>query len=263
MLPRVNHIKCNDADYLLFATNDAISLSLYSTGQWESHLLSISRMFYKNMESPVILDIGANLGAYSIPIAKEIQRAGGMVFGFEPQRIIFYQLCGNIFLNRLDNYMPFNQAVSDEQGLVEIPEIDYEKNRNIGAFSLDKKSREFHRIENSMKEQSCRVPSIKLDHFSCRSPTLIKIDVEGYEINVLKGGAQFLETHKFPPILFEAWNFDWFKEKRDELMQYITRLGYNITSISTMDYIAQHPGNPVEVKFSLRENKSLEITRVR
>ena len=42
-------------------------------------------------DGDTILDIGANLGAYSIPIAKDIQSVNGQVIAFEPQRIIFYQ----------------------------------------------------------------------------------------------------------------------------------------------------------------------------
>jgi len=57
---------------------------------------------------------------------------------FEPQRIIYYQLCGNIVLNRLDNFRAFNQAVGDSDGDIEMPEINYENNVNIGAFSLEK-----------------------------------------------------------------------------------------------------------------------------
>ncbi len=85
-----------------------------------------------------MLDIGANLGAYSIPLAKSMRDVGGVLMAFEPQRILYYQLCGNVVLNRLDNFIAINKAVGDYDGDIEIPEINYENNTNIGAFSLDK-----------------------------------------------------------------------------------------------------------------------------
>ena len=84
MLPRVNRIECNDADYLLFQTNDVISNILYKTGDWEKFIIEISNFFIKDVNEPLILDVGANLGAYSIPLAKSIQSIGGKVIGFEP-----------------------------------------------------------------------------------------------------------------------------------------------------------------------------------
>jgi len=48
---------------MLFSTDVAISNVLYRTGQWEDYLLIISRIFLKDIKNPLVLDIGANLGA--------------------------------------------------------------------------------------------------------------------------------------------------------------------------------------------------------
>lgn len=216
------------------------------------------------LDAPLVLDIGANLGAYSIPIAKKIDSVGGKVVGFEPQRIVYYQLCANVFLNRLDNYYPLNKAVGDFDGFIEIPEIDYKFNSNIGAFSLEKRYRELHGIEQSILAAKTKVPIITLDRLEVeKAPALIKIDVEGLELNVLMGGAGFLEHYQYPPILFEAWNFDWFKEGRAELMRFLVGLGYKITSFNTTDYIAQHPANSVSVVFDQQENGSIVMHRIK
>ncbi len=111
---------------------------MYRTGQWEDYLLTISKVFLQSVNNPLVLDIGANLGAYSIPLAKSMRDVGGVLMAFEPQRILYYQLCGNVVLNRLDNFIAINKAVGDYDGDIEIPEINYENNTNIGAFSLDK-----------------------------------------------------------------------------------------------------------------------------
>lgn len=264
MLPRINQIKCDEADYMLFATDDLISATLYRTGRWDHHILTVTKVLYQGLKTPVVLDIGANLGAYAIPVAKDIQFAGGVVCAYEPQRIVFYQLCGNIVLNRLDNIYAFNQAVGDSIGEIEIPDVNFEKNVNVGAFSLNKEYRRIQGIETAMLTSNSIVPIVTLDSVGLEhSPAVIKIDVEGYEINVLRGAVSFLEQHNFPPLLFEAWPFDWFKEGKEELLNFVSSLGYRVDAISVSDFLAQHPRNQVQIEFVQRPNGNVDLVRLR
>ena len=264
MLPRISKVECKDADYLLFSTSDLISNTLFKTGKWEEHLLDITNFFISEIESPLVLDIGANLGAYSIPLAKSLQNKGGKVIAFEPQRIVYYQLCANVILNRLDNYYPIYSAVGESKGEISIPEIDYEINANIGAFSMEKKYREFQGVEGSVKKSNTKVQLINLDNLEIeKSPALIKIDVEGYELAVLKGAVDFLDKYDYPPLLFEAWSFEWFKEDRIELLAFVQKLGYEITNFGTDDYIAQHPKNSIKIEFTVNRNGIINMTKVR
>ena len=261
MLPRISKVECNDADYLLFSTEDAISNTLFRTGKWEDHLITISDFILKEADSPLLIDIGANLGAYSIPLAKKIQDIGGKVIGFEPQRIIYYQLCGNIILNRLDNFYAEYCAIGDHDGSIDIPEVDYTNLKNIGGFSIEERYRVLQGIQDSVKKTSTKVSLISLDSYDCdTSPTLIKIDVEGHEINVLRGANKFLSKHNFPPILFEAWGYDWFKNDRNLLLSYIEDLGYKITAFGG-DYIAQHPTRKNRINFKTLPNGQTLIER--
>ena len=90
MLPIVNLIPCNDVNFLLFDTNDAISTYLKADGVWEESLLRLSKVLLVGIPQPLVLDIGANLGAYCVPLAKEIASRGGLIFAWEPQRIVYY-----------------------------------------------------------------------------------------------------------------------------------------------------------------------------
>jgi FkbM family methyltransferase len=265
MLPPVNVIDCKEARYILFNSNDTISEILYKSGQWGEVLLSISKFLIDGVEAPLVLDIGANLGAYSIPLAKSIQSKGGTVYGYEPQKIVFYQLCGNVILNRLDNYEAFNLAVGEQNGSVEIPAINYQNHHNVGAFSLNKDLRELLNVESySDYGKLTTTPMISLNSVRLpKSPSLIKIDVEGYELNVLKGAGDFLEEHRFPPLLFEAWQLDWFSEQRNELLRYCEGLGYEITLHLGDEYVAQHPANPVRVDFHRTEDGIINMVKQR
>lgn len=264
MLPQANIIDCKEARYILFNTNDAISMTLYKSGQWEEQLLMLSRFFIDGTDAPVILDIGANLGAYSIPLAKSIQPKGGVIYGYEPQKTVYYQLCGNIVLNRLDNYEALNCAVGEESGFIDIPSIDYDEHHNVGGFSLIKEYREGQGIDQYCNyKKSIKTPMITLDSITIpKSPSLVKIDVEGYELNVLKGGKKFLEQHCYPPLLFEVWGYEWFTMQSRELLSYIVELGYDITKIGS-EYVAQHPANPVRIGFQTQESGGITMIRLR
>lgn len=262
MLPRVSLVKSNDAEYLLFSTGDLISNALFRTGKWADHLIRISSLLLRDETEPLVLDIGANLGAFMIPLARIIDSVGGKLIGFEPQRIVYYQLCGNIVLNRLENCRVFNQAVGHYEGVIEIPEIDYSTNGNIGAFSIEKEYRQREGIENSIRIQTCEVQMLTLDSLRLeKSPALIKIDVEGYEANVLRGGLDFFRRHEYPPVLFEAWAGEWFDKRRNELFDLFISMGYQIFSISGFDYLAQHSIRGAALSFTKVQDGRINISK--
>lgn len=247
MLPRVNMIKCNEADFLLSVKDTVISRELYFNGTWEHNILLIAKILLSDIQNPWVLDIGANLGAFTIPIAQHIAPNNGMVSAFEPQRIVYYQLCGNIFLNSLDNCYAYNFALGADECEVDIPELDFNAHNNIGAFSLQNEYvGEYRGLYLSDKKH--RVKQIKLDNLPPPSDSvnlsLIKIDVEGWELPVLRHGQNLLAQHGYPPILFEVWNTDYFVLERVELLDFIQSLGYELTQLGEMDYLAQHPSFP-------------------
>jgi FkbM family methyltransferase len=264
MLPRVNLARLDDADYLLFSTPDLITNTLLQNGTWEPNLVAITRMFSGGVDAPLVLDIGANLGAYTIPVAKELQKVSGTVVAFEPQRIVYYQLCGNIFLNRLDNVFALNQAVGETEESVQIPKIDYRNFTNIGAFSIERKYRELNGTEASMLSGSEPVTVITLDKLSLpERPVFIKLDVEGMELRVLKGGRNFLRKNLYPPILFEVWHESWFEKEKAALLTMFRELGYGVTPIGGCDHLAQHPEHRAQVRFNKQEDGTTSVERIR
>lgn len=248
MLPPVHHIQTDDMSYLVMGGQDMISQTLFKFGAWDLNSVKLARLFLNDIPAPIVLDIGANLGTFALPVAKHIASSGGQVICYEPQRIVYYQLCGNIVLNRIDNCIAMNQAVGDQNATLKIPEIEYSSNRNIGAFSLHEKYRKLHGIEPSMKQSHHTVQMVCLDQVNLPARVhLIKLDVEGFEYPVIKGAQTFLKSHQFPPIMFEAWSFDWFQEEKKSLFDLIEKNGYQVTQYDTSNFIAQHPQNEVDV----------------
>ena len=88
--------------YLLHSGPDLINQTLKTTA-WEPLTLQVAKLFLDAMHEPTVLDIGGNLGAFAVPIGRYIQSRGGTLHTFEPQRMLYYQLCGNLFVNQLSN----------------------------------------------------------------------------------------------------------------------------------------------------------------
>lgn len=137
-----------------------------------------------------VVEAGANMGAFTVPLAKNAGRAG-MVYAFEPQLAVFQQMCANLALNDLVNVQAFNAGCGEEPGWMPIIRPDPAKNRNYGGLSLD-----------SLKgESNAKVRIEKLDD-AIDPPrlNLIKADVEGMETHVLKGARGLIK--EFRPMLY-------------------------------------------------------------
>lgn len=158
-----------------------------------------------------VIEVGANIGGHTVEIARKVGPTGA-VFAFEPQRIVFQALCANIALNSLLNVECHWAAVGAEEGSVLVPEVDPTQDANFGGVSLPKAS------------QGRPVPCFTLDGFiSMPHLALIKIDVEGMESDVIKGGKEIIA--RFKPMLYvENDRLD----SSEALMTLIGSMGYRL-----------------------------------
>jgi FkbM family methyltransferase len=126
----------------------------------------------------LVVEVGANIGAHTVQLAKLVTGNGGRVYAIEPQRLAFQLLCGNIAINSLDNVWTLQAAMGTGEGTVRVPELDPRSFQNFGGLSLPKQS---------VGEE---VPVIALDELGLPRCRMIKIDVEGMEPEVLQGAGQ-------------------------------------------------------------------------
>jgi FkbM family methyltransferase len=118
----------------VFKGQDLISTHLKKE-LYENDIHQLALKLLINEPCGAVLDIGANLGTFCIPLARKIPKL--KFHAFEPQRIVNYQLCANVIINGLDNVYTYELALSNEDADVELAMPDYAKETNIGAFSID------------------------------------------------------------------------------------------------------------------------------
>ncbi len=182
----------NTKDQLAMFSFDFISQMISVDGRFEdSELNLIEKLFKDQLKEKVILDIGANIGNHTVAFSKMAKK----VYAFEPNIFIFELL--KINTKKLKNVQIFNFGASDKNlsTLAKIPKLNW----GGGSLNLDKK--------NSMPNKFFEVlfklrPLDSIKFFSKIHIGLIKIDVEGHELNALKGMKVLLKKNK-PTILFE------------------------------------------------------------
>ncbi|MBX3622269.1 MAG: FkbM family methyltransferase [Rhizobacter sp.] len=228
--------------YILFEGTDThgISQCIRNRGTYEVNLQVVATALL-NARPPGgrVLDIGSNLGSFTIPLASRFRTHSFECF--EVQRPIYYQLCGNIVLNGLANVVAHQLGLGRAAGEIEVALPRYEDDINLGSFSLDAKMREGVRGGDFAGEK-VKVRLVNLDSLSLDDVRLVKIDVEGMELDVLRGACGTLTRNGFPPVIYEAWHFDWYAQQKAELEAFLRDLGYLITNFDgSENYVAQHP----------------------
>jgi FkbM family methyltransferase len=135
-----------------------------------------------------MLDIGANIGLWIITYSTILNK-NSKIYAFEPQYKIYQCLMKNIFLNNANNVIPYNFGLSDEN-TTHYMNVDYHQQTNFGAISIVNKHN-----DNSLQIQ-CKIGyELNLNNIG-----FIKIDIEGHEIQALKGLKHTIKKHK--PLMF-------------------------------------------------------------
>jgi FkbM family methyltransferase len=237
MLPNCQLIKVDGTQFLVFKGSDLISNHLKKE-LYEDDIHQLALKLLINEPSGTVLDIGANLGTFCVPLARKIPKL--KFHAFEPQRLISYQLCANVIINSLDNVYTYELALSNKDVSIDLEMPNYAAETNIGAFSIDSEVRK-NEYECSTVNTTDRIDLIPLDFLTFDNIKLIKIDVEGHELEVLQGGFETIKRNNYPPIIFEAWTWKpWYQEKRKALLDYLDGLGYQIQQLGENN-LAKHP----------------------
>ena len=168
------------------------SLNLFLNGIYEEFETNFVKKEIK--KGDVVLDIGANIGYYTLIFAKLVGETG-KVFAFEPDPINFSLLKKNIEINGYKNVVLIQKAVSD-------------KSEKLKLF-LSETNNGDHRIYNwDGSRKSVEIESIKLDEYfedTKQRINFIKMDIQGAEYGAVSGMTNLLNQNKSVKIISEFW----------------------------------------------------------
>lgn len=184
-------------------------------------------------ENGVFIDVGANVGAYTLFFSSIFSH----IVAFEPGLNTYNILCGNIAMNNLSSKTTLiNSALLDEEKEAVMHEYDI-----LGSLTHISEN-ETDILNEQLKNEgfydySKKIEVHTLDYYNIQNVQLIKIDVEGNELKVLKGAENTIKNSNYPMLVIESWEInendsdklrDYKTELRTELFDYIKSLGYNI-----------------------------------
>ena len=183
-------LKTNDGFLLQIdpSIDNGVELCLYQTGTYEKGILHFIESNYSG--KGVFIDIGANIGLMSVFTAFKFPQAHVIAVEAHPKTMLL--LKQNLELNHLKNVEPIELAIGNSQGRVDIYD-NWHVNR--GGASLVIKSEH----SDSYTVQIKRLDDILNEEV----PEMIKIDVEGVELAVLKGAEKTIRKH-YPTLIIEV-----------------------------------------------------------
>jgi len=194
------------------------------TGTFDSHI--VLRLASCLRVGSVALDVGANIGFWSIPLGRRLLELQGKLFSLEPVPSNYARLVENISLNGLGGIVkPLNVALGEKEGFVELSmgSEDYIAITGnavvIGGRVCGKAtaSARMAKLDDIAVEQSIAVCD------------LIKVDIEGGEYGFLKGGQSFLE--RIRPLVYLELNYYWMEQfgwSLNDLNQFASSIGYSV-----------------------------------
>ena len=193
--------------------NDSLRLSL-----WGVYEPFETRLFMDHVKSgDVVLDIGANIGYYTL-LAAKLVGAEGSVHAFEPDPDNFALLQKNVRHNNYQNVVLENRAVSDRNGKIEL----FKAGDNWGGHSI---------YDAADRSSHITVDVIALDDFFKDGPTainLVKMDIEGAEVGALQGMIHLFGRHEsiklfteFSPVALKKSG-----SSAEEYLDLLKRLGF-------------------------------------
>jgi FkbM family methyltransferase len=205
--------------------DSGVSREILGAGGYEEFELSLFRAALR--PGMVLMDVGANIGYYSLAAASQTQDEA-TIYAFEPEPQVLASLHDNIALNSFKSILPFDRALADKRGVLRL-NVDQ---ANMGKHSLVQ--------ADGGNSRQIEIQTLTMDEFvrehGITRVDLIKLDVEGAEGMVLAGARDTIA--KFGPVIFMEYTPDWLVRAGTDtqrLFADFTALGYRFDLIDTRE----------------------------
>lgn len=223
-------IKSADSPFkMLLLRPGYIEDQIAEVGTWEPNLSSLMRFFMQ--PDGVFLDIGANIGFHTLSIASSFEQA--TCIAFEPNRFINAQLNCNIGLNHhLSNIVTYDIAISDRSGDIDFymqKSSSYNRGLSSTSYNHDMEGEDIEKVQVKMEMLDRVLENGLQDQIS-----VIKIDTQGSEYQVLCGAIQTIEKSK--PVIFFEFEVDYHRAdpqgKLNQILDQFARCDYQVFLIN-------------------------------
>lgn len=222
--------------------DDWIQENIFFLGEYEKAELLTLNTFLK--KGNTILDIGANIGLYSL-YASKIVGEQGRIISFEPFKQNYHSFSNNIALNNFINIQLEKKAVGIENGSIKL--YYNQDEQNLGMVST-----QF--VENAICEE---VSVISIDEYieenKINQVDFIKIDIEGHEFKALQGMRNTLLKYK-PTILIEILEENNSADNNEYVHRFLVDLGYHKYFINDDGSISSKESNSIRRNFIYKIN---------
>ena len=227
----------NRFDANISAQQYGVGAQILGSGRWEMGevllLKELVNLRHQHYGAGVFaIDCGANIGVQTIELASHMT-GWGNVLAIEAQERIYYALAGNIAINNCFNASAVHAAVGTAIGAMNIPTPDYLTPGNFGALELRRREDSEGIGQAVDYGRLTAVPAVRLDALLFERIDLIKLDVEGMEMEVLAGGEKHIAAQR--PMMWVEWK----KSDKNAMRAWLTGRGYELWS-ADYSFLAVH-----------------------
>jgi len=173
--------------------NEHVEYQAYFDGVYDYRTVYLMRRILSGIDNPVYMDVGANIGNHLLPVAHLVKKA----IAFEPNPLMLRKLEGNLKTNKIENILLFNFGDSNKNE--DLPFYSNPTNPGAGSFVEAEHSPDRPTTENIL---SVKIGDEVVNNIELTRLDFVKIDVEGYEYEVITGLKNTLEQFR-PIVMFE------------------------------------------------------------
>ncbi len=208
----------NHNNYLIKFHNDGDDQELLYLANWAKYFNEEYPHLSKLINSDdVVVDVGANLGFFSMMISKLVGE-NGQIFSFEPSINIYNKLIDNLTLNSIKNVKPENCGLGQSDQILTLKRN--KKYSGLSTLVLEQ--------DNEIIEEQVKITSLDKYFYDKKTKiNFIKIDTEGFEPEVLKGAKQIINSSK--PLIYIELGGGKFLQSSKDAIKILYDYGYKLS----------------------------------
>ena len=235
------HFEKINFNMFIYKIDDLVSYSIIVNhnyeGKYAKQFLNALHFYSKknrlNSKEIYFIDVGANIGCHTFLIAKY----GYKVISFEPNKINSYILYKNYCLNKDVHIRIINKGLDEEEKICRLKISP--KNKGDGAIFCKNMEQTYDYFRGDVYNNIELTKLSKYMKFlSDKNAALMKIDVEGYEGKVIKGGKEIISKYHIPFIMFE-FSQRLFKLHKTNILEFLRFFEKNGYKFSIVDFFSK------------------------